>query len=137
MGSPVSPITVFASTARTATTTSSVFRIPGGLITGGESLVSGILLVIDVTAVTATPSVTFALETSSGITADAFAAHVTSAAITDTELDTTTLMVVHPDVPNDRTNVADQGPLEGLWRVVATHADTDSITYSVTAHLLH
>lgn len=124
------PVTVFASAARTATSTSSVFTLPGGLTASGRGSATGLLVIIDCTALALTPSVTFALETSSG-PADAFAAVLTSTAVTTA--DTTTLMVVHPDAPNNRANLVDQGPLESLWRITATHADTDSITYSVTA----
>lgn len=122
---PGSPITVFASEARTATATSSVHRIQG-------KNYRGLLLVIDCTAVTATPSVTFAIEAQNG-QGDDFASVLTSSAVTTAS--TTTLIVAHPDAP-DRANVAENTQMENKWRVVATHADADSITYSVLAYPL-
>ena len=121
---PTAPLTVFASAARTATATSSELRIPGG--PGGQY--RGLAVIVDVTAITATPSVTFAIQSSSGPDDD-YVAVLTSAAIVGTG---STILVVHPSVPTERTNVLDQGPLESKWRVVATHGDADSITYSVT-----
>lgn len=128
-GTPgATPITVFASAARTATTTSAEVRVPGGVDGRGEY--RGLVLLIDCTAIVSTPSVTFAVQTSSG-PADAYAAVLTSAAVTAAG---STVLVVHPSVPTERANVLDQGPLESKWRVLATHGDADSITYSVTAY---
>ncbi len=120
------PITVFASAARTATETSAVVR--SGLA-AGEGHTKGLALVIDCTAISATPSVVFTLEVATGNAA--FAVIATSAAVTTN--DTTTSLIVHPDVANDRANVADQGPMRTKWQLVATHNDGDSITYSVIA----
>lgn len=128
MGYPTpKPITVFASAARTATPTPTEVRIPGG--PDGRGLYRGMCLVIDCTAITSTPSVVFAIETSTG-PADAYTSVLTSAAITATG---STTLVVHPSVATERTNTHDQGPLESKWRITATHGDADSITYSVLA----
>ena len=121
------PITVFASTARTATATSTIIR--SGLAGSGEGHTKGLALVIDCTAISATPSVVFTLEVATGNAA--FAVIATSAAVTTN--DTTTSLIIHPDVANDRANVVDQGPMRTKWRLVATHNDGDSITYSVIA----
>ena len=124
------PITVFASSARTGggtgIVTSDVVR--SGLATG-EGHTKGLALVIDCTAISATPSVVFTLEVATGNAA--FAVIATSSAVTTN--DTTTSLIIHPDVANDRANVADQGPMRTKWQLVATHADMDSITYSVIA----
>ncbi len=121
------PITVFASSARTATETSSVVR--SGLAGSGEGHTKGLALVIDVTAVTSTPSVVFTLEVATGNAA--YAVIATSAALTTAA--TAACLVIHPDVATDIANFADQGPMRTKWRLVATHADADSITYSVIA----
>lgn len=120
-GSVGEPITVFASAARTATTTSSVYRNPGTY--------RGVLLYIATTAITATPSVTFAIQDSSGVT-DAFANVLVSSAITAADVEA--LLMVHPSVI-DSANLTENGPLANQWRVVATHGDADSITYQVLA----
>ncbi len=121
------PITVFASTARTATETSAVVR--SGLAGSGEGHTKGLALVIDVTAVTSTPSVVFTLEVATGDAA--YAVIATSAAMTTAA--TAACLVVHPDVATDIANFADQGPMRTQWRLVATAADANSITYSVIA----
>ncbi len=121
------PITVFASAARTATVTSPVNR--SGLAGSGEGYTKGLALVIDVTAVTATPSVVFTLEVATGN--GAFAVIATSAAMTLAA--TAACLVIHPDVATNIANFADQGPMRTKWQLVATHADADSITYSVIA----
>ncbi len=84
---------------------------------------------IDVTAVTSTPSVVFTLEVATGN--GAFAVTATSAAMTSAG--TAAAMVIHPDVATDIANFADQGPMRTKWRLVATHNDANSITYSVIA----
>lgn len=120
-GSVGEPITVFSSAARTATATSSVYRNPGTY--------RGLLLFISTTAITATPSVTFAIQDSAGST-DAWATVLASSAITAADVEA--VLVVHPSVV-DSANLSENGPLANQWRVVATHGDADSITYSVIA----
>jgi len=119
------PITVFASAARTASATSETYKIPGGI---GNGQYRGLLVVIDATALAATPSVVFNVQTSSG-PADAMATLLASAAITAAGV---TKLVIHPSVTTEVANSTDQGPLESTWCVVATAADADSLTYSVT-----
>ncbi len=120
------PITVFASAAYTATQTSTIIR---SSLTAGEGHTKGLALIIDCTAISATPSVVFTLEVATGN--GAFSVIATSAAVTTN--DTTTSLIVHPDVANDRANVVDQGPMGSKWRLVATASDADSCTYSVIA----
>ena len=123
------PITVFASAARTADATSETYKIPGGV---GRGQYSGLLIVIDATALAATPSVVFNVQTSSG-PADAMATVLASAAIVGAGV---TKLVIHPSVTTEVANSADQGPLESTWNVFADAADADSLTYSVTAYPL-
>lgn len=122
---PSAPITVLASAARTATVTT-------GIQSKAMNVTHrGVLIVIDVTAASATPSVVFTLQSnnSDGLT---WTDDLASAAITGTG---TTLLLAHPDAP-DRANVSENTALGQKWRVKATHADADSITYSVKAYLL-
>lgn len=121
---PPQPVTVLASAARTATVTSSQFD---GIRSGHR----GLLVVIDVTDVAATPSVVFTVQSNSG-DALTWTSDLASAAVTNTG---TTLLLLHPSAP-DRANVSENTSLGYKWRVVATHGDADSITYSVTAYQL-
>ena len=121
------PITVFASAARTATETSGETRSGLKSVSGGHT--RGLALVIDCTAVATTASVVFTLEVATG--GAAFAVIATSAAVTTSG--TAAVMVIHPDVATDVANFADQGPMRTRWRLVATHGDANSITYSVIA----
>lgn len=127
MGYPTpKPITVYASAARTATPTATVYKVDGGV--DGRGLYRGLCILIDVTAIAATPSVVFSLQTAGG--PEAMVELIASAAVVATG---TTRIIVHPSVPTEVANLTDQGPLETKWRLVATHADADSITYSVIA----
>jgi hypothetical protein len=112
---------IYASAARTATPTAVV-------VNAGRS--KELRIVIDVTAVSATPSVVFTVDMIDS-TSGKFPNIITSAAITATG---TTVLTVALGV-TVAANVAVSAPLPQNFRVVATHADADSITYSVTAHL--
>lgn len=46
-----------------------------------------------------------------------------------------TVLTVYPGAPVT-TNVSANAPLPPVWRVIATPADTDALTYEVTAELL-
>lgn len=118
---PGSPITVFASSARTATATSDVYRIQGGHYTG-------LAVQISVTAASATPSVVFTVESQAG-QGDDFTTQLASAAITATG---TTNLILHASAA-DTANISESTQIERKWRIVGTHADADSITYSVKA----
>lgn len=106
---------VFVSTARTATSTATLHS---GSIGG--------LFIIDVTAVTATPSVTFAINGVEPISGNTYNI-LTSAAITATG---TTVLRVHPSLTAAANTIA-KDILPGAMSITATHGDTDSITYSV------
>ncbi len=121
------PITVFASAVYAATQTSPIVR--SGLGAGGEGHTKGLVVIADCTLDAAAASVVFTVEAATGNAA--FATIATMAAL-DT-VDTVQQVVIHPDVANDIANFTDQGPMRTKWRVVATHADGDNITYSVIA----
>jgi hypothetical protein len=107
---------VFASAARTATSTSTI---------ACESAAG--FFVINVTAASATPSVVFTIkgvDPISSATWDILA----SAAITGTG---TTVLRVHPELTAAANTIA-KDFLPQAVAVTATHADADSITYSVS-----
>ena len=101
--------TVLASAARTATVVSAVLN--------SEEVVSS-MFSINVTAVTATPSVVFSIEGKDPLSG-AFYNIIDSAAITATGISSVQVGV----------SINEMLPQE--YRVTATHADADSITYSV------
>lgn len=106
---------IIPSAARTATAT----------FTGATGCLGG-LFIINVTAATATPSVVFTIkgtDPASGATWDILA----SAAITGTG---TTVLRVHPELTAAANTIA-KDFLPAAFSIVATHADADSITYSV------
>lgn len=123
------PVVAVPSAARTATHTTEEFTLPGGLSGTGRGKVRGFLVAIDCTAIAATPNVTFDIQTSTG-PADAFASVLASTSLA-LAANTTTFLVVHPSL-TARANSVSAGPLETKWRIVCTHADADSATYSVT-----
>lgn len=110
-----------ASAARTATPTVDDVVVPYG---------KTLTVIIDVTAVTATPSVVPTIRgvTDGGIVYDV----LTGAAITGTG-DDRVLRV--GDGVADVANLGTSIPLPKTFRVVFTHADADSITYSVTLQI--
>lgn len=115
-------VQVFASAARTATVNSADLTNHNG---------RGVIVVIDVTAIALTPSVTFAIQ---GKDAESgkYVSILTSVAITGTG---TTKLEVGPGLTAAANTVAN-AQLPRTWRVTATHADTDSITYSVGASVI-
>lgn len=111
------PTTILASAARTATTTSDVFRLP--------PTSRGFAVQFSATALAATPSVTCSVE---HLTAGAWAAVLTGAALTSA---TTQNLIVHPDAA-DVANISESSTtLVERFRIVMTAADADSFTYSV------
>lgn len=113
---------VFASAARTATADSSDFTNPDA---------RGLHLIIDVTSVTLTPSVVFTISGKDPLSGKYYTL-LTSAAITATG---TTVLKLYPGLTAAANTVASD-VLPRTWRVTATHGDTDSITFSVSANLL-
>ena len=116
-------VTVLASAARTATVNSDVIPNAAGH--------RGLHLIIDATAITATPSVVFTIQGYSGL-GDDYYTILASAAIVGTG---TTVLRVYPGCIAASNLIAnDCLPIQ--WRVAAVHGDADSITYSVNAILL-
>lgn len=112
---------LYASVARTATPTAVTFSV-------GRA--KELRIVIDVTAITATPSVVFTVDIVDSLSGK-FPNLITSAAITATG---TTVLTVALGV-TVAANVAVSAPLSETLRLTATHGDADSITYTVSAHL--
>jgi len=106
---------IFASAARTATSSATI----------SASSTQG-LFFINVTAVTATPSVVFNI---SGVSPNGSTAYtiLESAAITATGL---TVLRVSPQLTAAANTIA-KDMLPSAMKITATHGDTDSITYSV------
>lgn len=112
--------TVLASAARTANPTVDTFR------TSGDT--DGLVVVINVTAASATPSIVATIkgvDPVSGATWDILA----SAAITGTG---TTVLRVHPQLTAAANTIA-KDVVPSYWTVAVVHADADSITYSIGA----
>lgn len=117
-------ITCYASAARTATPT------PMDTAQNGPGW-KGLVVVIDVTAASATPSVVFTVQGYDPVSGKYYTI-LASAAITGTG---TTVLRVFPG-STVAANLAANDILPARWRVIATHGDADSITYSVSAHAL-
>ena len=114
-------IEILSSKARTATESSVVQK---------SRDFDGIHVIIDVTAVTATPSVVPTIEGYDPISGKYYTL-LTGVAITATG---TTVLKVFPNATAvANVSVNDFVPLN--FRVTMTHGDADSITYSVSANL--
>jgi hypothetical protein len=114
--------TVFASAARTSDPTAVDVSNPG---------YRGVHLTIDATAITATPSIVFTIQGKDPVSGK-FYTLLASAAVVGTG---TTVLRVFPGATAS-ANVTANDTLPPLWRVIATHGDADSITYSVGASYL-
>lgn len=115
-------VTLFGSGARTATANGDDQK---------NFNYCGAHIIIDVTAASDTPSVVFTVQGKDPVGGKYYTI-LASAAITGIG---TTVLRVFPDATAS-ANVAANDYLPLTWRVIATHADTDSITYSVGANLL-
>lgn len=111
--------TIFASAARTAT-------VNGADRTNDDA--RGVSVVIDVTAVGVTPSVVFTIQGKDGASGKYYTL-LASAAITGTG---TTRLRVYPGIVV-AANLSASDVLPRRWRVIATHGNAVSITYSVGA----
>lgn len=112
-------ITIFSSAARTASVNSEDITNYGYV---------GIQLVIDITAVTSTPSVTFTIQGKDDVSGKYFDI-LASAAFS---VPGTHVLRVHPSFADVPFNSA-QDAIPRTWRVKAAHANANSITYSVSA----
>lgn len=115
--------TVLASAARTATVASADQYNPDGW--------RGVHVVIDVTAITATPSVVFTVQGRDPVSGQYYTI-LASAAVTATG---TTVLRIFPGATAAANTVANDC-VPPIWRVNAVHGDADSITYTVSAGYL-
>ena len=115
-------VTVLPSAARTATPT------PVTLATG---YARGAHVVVDVTAIVTAPSITVVLEQQDA-TSGKWYPLLQSAAITTVS---TVVLKVYPGLPV-AANVSQNDLLTETLRVSVNHGNANSITYSVSAHLI-
>lgn len=113
---------VFPSAARTATPTAVDLEV---------GRFAGILLIIDATAITATPSVVFNIKGVDRVTGKEWLI-LASAAVTAVS---TTVLEVYPGT-DEAANLSENAYLPNDIQIEAVHGDADSITYQVVAHLL-
>jgi hypothetical protein len=114
--------TIYASAARTATPTA---------VTISAGRARALRLVIDATAVTATPSVVCTIDAIDSLSGKAVNL-LTSAAIATVS---TVTLQVGPGL-TAAANLVANSFLADQIRITMTHGDADSITYSVSAHLI-
>lgn len=112
---------VYASAARTATPTA---------VTINTGRAKELRVVIDVTAITATPSVVCTIDGVDSLSGKTFNI-LTSAAIVATG--TTILTIALGQTV--AANVSASAPLPQTIKITMTHGDADSATYTVSAHL--
>jgi hypothetical protein len=91
----------------------------------------GIVVVIDVTAITATPSLTLRVQMKDPI-GNKYVNIASTAAIV--AISTTRLLVYPGTTP--AANAVISEPLPDLYRIIVEHSDADSATYSVFACLM-
>jgi hypothetical protein len=115
-------VAVLASAPRTATPTPAV-------VACGYAL--GVHVVVDVTAIVTAPSITVVLELQD-VTSGKWYPLLTSAAITTVS---TTVLRVYPGLVA-AANLAANDVLTEALRVSVNHGNANSITYSVSAHLV-
>jgi hypothetical protein len=115
-------LALLASAARTATTNSGDQSNEG---------YRGVHVVIDATASAATPSVVFTIQGKDPVSGQYYTI-LASTAVTGAE---TRVLRVFPGATGSNNLVAND-QLPSVWRVLATAADADSLTYSVSATLL-
>jgi len=115
-------MTVLASAARTATVNSETFANYGH---------RGLVVVIDATAITSTPSVVVTIQGYSAL-GDDYYTILASAAVATAVV---TVLRVFPGSAVT-TNLAANDQLPPLWRINAVHGNANSITYSINALLL-
>ncbi len=111
-------VSLYPSEARTAAPTAYALQ---------SRAATGLTVVVVSTAATATPSVVVTIDGYDPVT-NTWYTILTSAAITDGS--TTRRLVVYPTV-TEAANLAVATTIPETVRVVMTHADSDSITYSV------
>lgn len=115
-------IPILPSLARTATVTGDDIK---------NLLSRGLHLIIDVTSITSTPSVVPKIQGKDPVSGKYYDL-LTGAAITATG---TTVLKLFPSATAS-ANVAVNDFLPSVFRVVMTHANSNSITYSISANML-
>lgn len=118
----MSQVSVYASAARTATPTA---------VEVSTSRARALRVVFDATASAATPSVVVTIDAFDSLSGK-YVNLLTSAAITGTG---TTTLTIGPGVTVS-ANVSASTYLGDRVRITCTHGDADSLTYSVSAHLI-
>lgn len=113
--------TIYASAARTATPTVADLEVRS---------YKGAIFVLNVTAVTATPSLTFKVE---GVDSEGVVHLILTSAAIATAVQT--VFRVFPGA-TVTTNISANSFLPRVIRVTVTHGDTDSATYSLTASFM-
>lgn len=113
--------TIYASAARTAT--------PAAVEVNTRRFKS-IVVVLDATAITSTPSITIALDRKDNASGK-YVNILTSAAIATVSTNTIRFGVGLPVT----ANVSANEPLPAVVRVTITHTNANSITYTCTVHL--
>lgn len=116
-------VTVLPSVARTATPTVDQFLLEHGSPTG-------LIVVIDCTAIAATPSVVFTLQGYDPVSTKVWTL-LASVAIVATG---TTILRVSPQLTASANLIA-KDIVPDAFTMTAVHADADSITYSVSVHV--
>ena len=118
-------ISVYASAARTATPTAATVQV---------GRYKALHLVIDVTAVTATPSVVCTIDAQDPVSGKWYNL-LTSAALTEAGAPYTRVLKIGRGL-TAAANLTANDVLPSVLRVTMTHGDADSITYSVAATLI-
>lgn len=123
-------LTLLASAARTATTVT-----PDQTLQDETINVRGILVIVDVTAIAATPAITLSLQGKDPVSGTYINLLTAAAALTAVG---TAVYLLYPGAGAAGAGVAQVAgfPLPSTWRVSVAHGDADSITYSVGALLL-
>lgn len=124
-------VILLPSAARTATPTFALDQSGDyGPLTNHQRF-RGAHIILDVTAIAATPSITVDFE-GYDYGSDTWYNIGTGAAVTAVS---TTVYKIHPDLTAVASLVFKDG-IPYLWRATVTHADADSITYSVAVNYL-
>ncbi|MAG24804.1 hypothetical protein CMI47_04420 [Candidatus Pacearchaeota archaeon] len=119
-------VTAYASTARTATP--SDVEVPQKSGDSGR----GIIVTIDVTAITASPSVVFNIRGKDALSESTYLI-LASAAVTGTG--TTVLMIGENMI--DEANLSANALIPNTIVVDPVHGDSDSITYTVSVEIVN
>ncbi len=114
-------VTLLASAARTATTNSPDQTNPS---------FRGAILFVNVTSITATPSVTPSVAMKDSISAAYGTLWTATVAIAAAGA---YIYLLYPGAVNGNATEVDGIAIPRTWRLTMTHADADSITYSVSA----